>query len=111
MNGINYNEYTQYNCEKCKDTYSARYARISDRTSCRYHYFIKINNEIICRDCKIVKGEHKRNCYHTSFAFNLYSKLLKGIDLSIMYVKTKFECVRHWFGRKCHQLLFQTIHD
>jgi len=51
MNGINYHEYSQYTC---------------DRTSCRYHYYIIYDNEIICRDCKIVKGEHNQNCYHTS---------------------------------------------
>ena len=66
MNGINYHEYSQYTCDKCKDTYSARYARFSDRTSCRYHYYIIYDNEIICRDCKIVKREHNQNCYHTS---------------------------------------------
>ena len=66
MNSINYHEYSQYTCDKCKDTYSARYARFSDRTSCRYHYYIIYDNEIICRDCKIVKGEHNQNCYHTS---------------------------------------------
>jgi len=66
MNSINYHEYFQYTCDKCKDTYLARYARVSDRTSCRYHHYITYNNEIICRDCKIVKGEHNQNCYHTS---------------------------------------------
>ena len=66
MNSINYSEYTQYTCEKCKDIYSARYARVSDRTSCRHHHFIKFDNEIICRDCKIVKGDGNYNCYHTS---------------------------------------------
>ena len=66
MNSIHYHEYSQYTCDKCKDTYSARYARVSDRTSCRYHYYIIYDNEIICRDCKIVKGGHNQNCYHTS---------------------------------------------
>ena len=66
MNSTNYHEYSNYKCEKCKDTYSARYARVSDRTSCRYHYYIIYDNEIICRDCKIVKGGHNQNCYHTS---------------------------------------------
>jgi hypothetical protein len=66
MNSTNYHEYSNYKCEKCKDTYSARYARVSDRTSCRYHYYIIYDNEIICRDCKIVKGGHNKNCYHTS---------------------------------------------
>ena len=66
MNSINYHEYSQYTCDKCKDTYSARYARVSDRTSCRYHYYIIYDNEIMCRDCKIVKGGHNQNCYHTS---------------------------------------------
>jgi hypothetical protein len=66
MDSINYHEYSQYTCDKCKDTYSARYARVSDRTSCRYHYYIIYDNEIICRDCKIVKGGHNQNCYHTS---------------------------------------------
>ena len=66
MDSVNYHEYSQYTCDKCKDTYSARYARVSDRTSCRYHYYIIYDNEIICRDCKIVKGGHNQNCYHTS---------------------------------------------
>jgi len=66
MNSVNYHEYSQYTCDKCKDTYSARYARVSDRTSCRYHYYIIYDNEIMCRDCKIVKGGHNQNCYHTS---------------------------------------------
>jgi hypothetical protein len=66
MDSINYHEYSQYTCDKCKDTYSARYARVSDRTSCRYHYYIIYDNEIMCRDCKIVKGGHNQNCYHTS---------------------------------------------
>ena len=67
MNSIHYHEYTTYHCEKCNDTYSARYARTSDRTSCRYHYFIKFDNEIMCRDCKMIKGKNTgHNCYHTS---------------------------------------------
>ena len=66
MDSVNYHEYSQYTCDKCKDTYSARYARVSDRTSCRYHYYIIYDNEIMCRDCKIVKGGHNQNCYHTS---------------------------------------------
>ena len=28
MNSIHYHEYTTYICEKCKDTYPARYARV-----------------------------------------------------------------------------------
>ena len=66
MDSINYREYSQYTCDKCKDTYSARYARVSDRTSCRYHHYIIYDNEIICRDCKIIKGDGNYNCYHTS---------------------------------------------
>ena len=67
MNSINYHEYSQYTCDKCKDTYQARYARFSDRTSCRYHHFIRFDNEIICRDCKIGKEKcSTNNCYHTS---------------------------------------------
>jgi hypothetical protein len=67
MNSIHYHEYNTYICEKCKDTYPARYARVSDRTGCRYHHFVKFEDEIICRDCKItedLQGSH--NCYHTS---------------------------------------------
>lgn len=66
MNSSNYHEYTAHKCEKCNDDYLARYARISDRTSCRYHYFIVIGNELKCRDCKKVKDVNIRNCYHTS---------------------------------------------
>jgi hypothetical protein len=67
MNSINYHEYKTYLCEKCKDTYPARFGRVSDRTSCRYHYFIKVEDKIICRDCKVVNGtQGTHNCYHTS---------------------------------------------
>ena len=65
MDSINYHEYSQYTCDKCKDTYHARYARVSDRTSCRYHHYIIYNNEKICRDCERVEG-HNQNCHHIS---------------------------------------------
>lgn len=66
MNSINYHEYSEYKCDKCKDCYPARYATISDRTSCRNHYYIIYKNQEICRDCKIVKGSRNHNCYHVS---------------------------------------------
>ncbi len=68
MNNLKYSKYTMYRCDKCNDQYQARYARFSDRTSCRYHFWIKEpDGSFICRDCKKYKHEITcHNCYHTS---------------------------------------------
>ena len=68
MNSINYQQYKEFRCDKCSDKYFARYGSYSDRTSCRFHYWEKDENEIVmCRDCKRMPSEiGSHNCYHIS---------------------------------------------
>ena len=72
MNGINYQEYTEFRCTKCNDRYSARYGSYSDRTSCRFHLWEEEpDGSIVCRDCKKNPSEiHSHNCYHISRSDN-----------------------------------------
>jgi len=68
MNSINYQEYTEFRCDKCNDKYYARYGSYSDRTSCRYHFWERDEDGIVvCRDCKKCPPEiRSHNCYHVS---------------------------------------------
>ncbi len=68
MNSINYQEYTEFRCDKCSDRYYARYGSYSDRTSCRFHFWEKeADGKVICRDCKKTPSEiRSHNCYHIS---------------------------------------------
>jgi len=48
-------------CEKCNDKYYVKYGLLSERTSCRSHFYI----EDVCRDCKRNKNSRfVENCYH-----------------------------------------------
>ena len=66
MNGINYQEYKEFRCDKCNDRYYARYGCYSDRTSCRFHFWEKeADGSVFCRDCKKSPSEiNSHNCYH-----------------------------------------------
>jgi len=68
MNSINYQQYKEFRCDKCNDTYCSRYGNYSDRTSCRFHFWEKDENGIVmCRDCKRMPSEiNSHNCYHIS---------------------------------------------
>ena len=55
-----------FRCDKCNDTFKATFARISERTSCRKHCYVKYNKQLACRDCGKIKGQGSYNCYHIS---------------------------------------------
>jgi hypothetical protein len=49
-------------CEKCNDRFDTKFGLLSNRSSCRHHYWENGH----CRDCKQnKKDKHIRyNCYH-----------------------------------------------
>jgi len=54
-------------CCKCKDRYKPFYGGKSQRTSCRYHNYVRTaNGGKICLDCKY-HGRGGRNCYHMPY--------------------------------------------
>jgi hypothetical protein len=54
-----------FTCDKCHDTFYAKYGGVSARNSCRQHNYVKNEiGKIICRDCNKEKGFGSYNCYH-----------------------------------------------
>jgi len=57
--------YGKVKCGKCHDRFIPTYGSKSERTSCRFHRYVLIDNKMYCIDCNRTKEQiRSRNCYH-----------------------------------------------